>query len=272
MQRAARMFAASAVIASLVLLSAVSLWRNAHAADRWIPQSIDGIRYDVLLPRDFSPDKAYPVVLYLHQLGMGSYPVGLHREIDPWFEGEAFRIRHPAIVVVPILDQSHDQHGQTVNFGGKRTGGAAEETVIAALRDIMARYTIDPARIYVTGNSMGGMGTWAMLLDYNAQTGTRGHIFTAGMPLAGRHATATPEQATEALKTVPIWAIHGAKDPEVSLDWDRTMAHLLAGHPSFRYTEDPALGHDVWDTYYRQSRVWDWLFSQTGPAGGDNGT
>lgn len=267
MRRTARLFVLSAVLVSLTLFAGVSVWRSASAASRWMPQTIDGLRYDVLLPRDFSPDRRYPVVLYLHQLAMGSDPAVLHREIDPWFEGEAFRVRHPAIVVVPMLDQSHDPGGRTVNFGGKRDGGAAEQTTIAALRQVMEHYPADPARIYVTGNSMGGMGTWAMLLDYNARTGTRGHLFAAGMPLAGRHATANPEAAAQALRAVPIWAIHGSQDHEVGLDWDRTMARLLAGSASFRYTEDPSLGHDVWDTYYRQSRVWDWLFSQVAPTG-----
>ena len=262
--RLARRLVVAGCLGTVLPLGLSVIMRRSAAAQRsnWVEQRIDGMRYDVLLPRDFTPDKRYPVLLYLHQLGMGSWPEGLHQEIDPWFEAEAFRLRHPAIVVVPMLDQKEDKGGVTVNFGGKRTGGAAQQTVISALAEVTARYRVDPARIYVTGNSMGGMGTWAMLLDYNAYTGTKGRIFAAGMPLAGRHGLADPVSAAKALKTVPIWAIHGSHDPEVPLDWDRRMATLMSGNPNFRYTEDPNLAHDVWDTYYRQQRVWDWLFDQ----------
>jgi predicted peptidase len=268
LRRVAGLITAGVVAVALLAFVAHWTWRNAAAKETgWINESVNGMRYAVLLPQDFNQTTRYPVVLYLHQLAMGTYPEGLLREIDPWFKAAAFRVSHPAIVVVPMLDQSNDREGRTINFGGKREGHVGQENALAALQQVMAKYAVDPARIYVTGNSMGGMGAWDMLLSYNARTGRKGHIFAAGMPLAGAHRTADPQAAAEVLKTVPIWAIHGSQDKEVSLDWDRAMARLLAGNATFRYTEDPSLGHDVWDTYYRQSRVWDWLFSQHTPSG-----
>jgi predicted peptidase len=235
------------------------------AAPDWIAAEVNGMAYDVRLPAAPVPGRRYPVVLYLHQLAMGTDRATLHTQIDPWFDSAAFA-RHPAIVVVPRLDQSHDPGGRLVNFGGKRTGGADEVNAIDALRAVVTRFPADLTRIYVTGNSMGGMGTWDMMLSYNAWTGTRGRIFAAGLPLAGAHRTADPDDAAARLRGVPIWAIHGARDPEVSLDWDRAMAKRLQGQPNFRYTEDPALAHDVWDTWYRRPEVWDWLFAQRAPA------
>jgi predicted peptidase len=102
-----------------------------------------------------------------------------------------------------------------------------------------------------------------MLLDYNVLTGRRGHLFAAGMPLAGANRTVDPSEAAQALRDVPIWAIHGARDKEVRLDWDRTMAHFLAGRNTFRYTEIPDLGHEIWDSTYTRPEVWDWLFAQS---------
>lgn len=232
----------------------------------WIRGTVDGLRYDVLLPDQYDAAKAYPVVLYLHQLDMGSDPRVLHQQIDGWFTSLAFRSRHPCIVVVPMLDQTKDRGGQTVNFGGKQQGGPYAAATIAALRQVLTRYRTDPARVYVTGNSMGGLGTWDMLLSYNALTGTSGRLFAAGMPLAGAHRSVRPEVAAPALRDVPIWAIHGAQDRSVGPDWDRAVARLLKGRPNFRYTEDPGLGHDVWDKYYADSRVWDWLFAQKAPT------
>ncbi len=251
----------------LVITPAALRWKALAAKPmRWISQTVDGLHYEVLLPADFDSEQAYPVVLYLHQLDMGNDRNGLIRQVDAWFGTDDFRSRHPAIIVVPMLDQIKDLSGRLINFGGKREGQAGEDATIAALRQVITQYRVDPTRIYVTGNSMGGMGTWAMLLSYNAWTGSRDHIFAAGMPLAGRHATADPQAAAHALQHVPVWAIHGALDPEVSPTWDRAMDRLMTNNSLFRYTEDPAFGHDVWDSYYTRPEVWDWLFAQRGPA------
>jgi predicted peptidase len=245
------------------MLAALSITgpRPAAAAD-WTAADVNGLHYEVLLPDNYDQATHYPVVLYLHQLDMGNFRDELRKQINPWFNTAAFRSRYPAIVVVPMLDQTKDPGGKQINFGGKRDGHIGEENTIAALRQVIDRYRPDTTRLYVTGNSLGGMGTWQMLLDYNAQTGLKGHIFAAGMPLAGANRTADPAAAASALRHVPIWAIHGAQDKEVSLDWDRTMARLLSAGPTFRYTEIPAAGHDIWDTWYVKPEVWDWLFAQ----------
>ena len=76
--------------------------------------------------------------------------------------------------------------GQTINFGGVSTADNAGETnAIAALKQVMSQYSSDPSRVYVTGNSMGGIGTEDMLIKFNAYTGTEGKIFAAGLALAG---------------------------------------------------------------------------------------
>lgn len=255
------------VIAASAVGVGVAHWRQAVARTRdWTGFEVNGLHYAVLLPEHYDRATRYPVVLYLHQLDMGNYPEGLLKQVDGWFNTVAFRTRHPAIVVVPMLDQANDPGGRAINFGGKREGHIGEENTIAALEQVIGRYSTDPARLYVTGNSMGGMGTWQMLLDYNTQTGTKGHLFAAGLPLAGANRTADPASAAQALRQVPIWAIHGAEDKEVSLDWDRAMAGRLAGSPTFRFTEVPGVGHDVWDVYYPRSDVWDWLFAQHSAA------
>jgi predicted peptidase len=257
-----------AALAALLAVGILSFVRQGimAAPSAWSAHDLDGLHYEVLLPEHYDPERAYPAVLYLHQLDMGDFHEGLRKQVDGWFNTTAFRSAHPCIVVVPMLDQKSDPHGREVNFGGKATGRFGEEATIAALQQVMHQYRVDPHSIYVTGNSMGGMGAWDMLLAYNAFNGDRGRIFAAGMPLAGRHRTTDPVQAAKILRQVPVWAIHGGRDKEVSPDWDRTMAKLLSGSPTFRYTEAPDLGHDVWDTFYIRQDVWDWLFAQTSPG------
>jgi predicted peptidase len=263
MQRRPVMFGCAMLTAALAVALLTAHHRPAAArAAGWIPSSVNGMHYEVLLPANYNANTRYPVILYLHQLVMGNYPAELLKQVNQWFDTAEFRTRHPCIIVVPMLDQTSDTSGQKINFGGKQSDNGGEENAIAALRQVLNHYPTDPTRIYITGNSMGGMGTWQMLLDYNSRTGQKGRIFAAGLPLAGRHATANPATAAKTLQTVPIWAIHGQNDQEVSPDWDRQMAKLMNGNTNFRYTEVQAAGHEVWDTYYTKPEVWDWLFSQ----------
>jgi predicted peptidase len=225
----------------------------------WISTSVDGLPYRVLLPAGYDSSRSYPAILYLHQYMMGNDPDVLLHEVEGWFAAHWFRKKFPAIVVVPVLNQ---RGNAGANFGGKRVGPVMENAAIAAVQQAVTQYHGDPARIYVTGSSMGGMGAWDMLLHYNALDGDQGHVFAAGLVLAGRNGMVDSEQAAQVLRGVPIWAIHGGRDHEVSGEWDRTMARLLGGTPAFQYTEDPALGHDVWHTYYGRPEVWEWLFEQ----------
>jgi predicted peptidase len=232
------------------------------------------MQYMVLLPSGYNPAVKYATTLYLHQLDNGSFgPQSLQSQIDAWFNTSAFRTAHPSIIVAPLLDQTADMSGQTINFGGISTADTAGETnAIAALKQVLAKYSTDAGRVYVTGNSMGGIGSWDMLIKYNAYTGTEGKIFAAGMPLAGadygQGYPTPPATIIQALKNVPIWAIHGSNDTSVPLQWDRNVfAAEQAAGGLMKYTENAGLGHDVWDTYYTQSTTWDWLYGQkTGTA------
>lgn len=237
----------------------------AAGASAWRDAEVNGMQYKVLPPAP-SAAAPHPVVLYLHQLDMGDWPDGLVQQVNPWFNTTAFRTQYPCIVVMPLLNQRKDPAGHWINFGGDRHGYIGEDNAMAALRQVMAANQVDPRRIYITGNSLGGMGTWAMLLGYNRLTGRQGRIFAAGMPLAGTDRSANAVQAARLLRHVPIWAFHGAHDTKVSPAWDRHMAHLLSGDRTFRYTEYSDLGHEIWDRTYTRHDVWSWLFAQRGPA------
>jgi predicted peptidase len=235
------------------------IWAELPGGD-WVDASVNGMAYKVLPPQRRS--EGLPVLLYLHQLDMGTYPDALLKQVNPWFNSAMFRSRHSCVVVMPLLDQSHDAGGVELNFGGKPHGHVGQENTLAALQRVLAAYPTDPRRVYVTGNSMGGMGTWDLLLNFNTLTGTKGQLFAAGMPVSGSHRTADPQQAAQTLRSVPIWAFHGARDREVSPDWDRQLARLLKPQRTFRYTEYPDLAHDVWDATYARGDVWEWLFKQ----------
>lgn len=114
------------------------------------------------------------------------------------------------------------------------------------------RDRIDPNRIYIMGISMGGYGTWDAILRH-------GELFAAAVPICGsgdyRHVSR--------LRTLPIWAFHGAADTKVPPRATRAMiAALRADNQLPRYTEYPDAGHDCWSRAWTEHALWEWLFEK----------
>ena len=110
----------------------------------------------------------------------------------------------------------------------------------------------DTARVYVTGISMGGFGTWDII-------SRRPEVFAAAMPICGGGDTA---QASKMGK-VSIWAFHGSSDGAVRVSRSRDMMSALwATGANVHYREYPDAGHNVWTTTYRDNAVLKWFFSR----------
>src|SRR5271165_6513593 len=109
MRRRALLWGCGLLVIGAGAVSGVGAWRKAAAqtAD-WIGADVNGMHYEILLPEGYNAARAYPVVLYLHQLDMGNYREGLRKQVNGWFATHAFRSRHRCIVVVPMLDQTDD--------------------------------------------------------------------------------------------------------------------------------------------------------------------
>jgi endoglucanase len=219
----------------------------------WQDGMVPGMGYKLLLPEGYTSSRVYPVLLYLHPLGMGTDPAGLLRGIDPWFNTTAFRSAHPAIVVVPLLDQTADKAGQTINWGGFASADTTgEKGAMAVLEQVLSTHSCDRARVYVTGYGMGGIGAWNAIIRHNVYTGANSKTFAAALILAGAdygQGYPIPNPAViSALRDVPIWAIHGARDTQVPLVWDRAVyAAVKSIGGKMKYTEVATLGANVWD-------------------------
>ena len=124
------------------------------------------------------------------------------------------------------------------------------------LQDLKAKDQIDPKRIYVTGISMGGYGTWDIV-------SRRPDVFAAAMPICGGGDVA---QAAR-IAGVPVWTFHGSADGAVPVSRSRDMVSALwkAGSNA-HYREYPDAGHDVWTETYRDGRVLEWFFCQVKPS------
>jgi endoglucanase len=255
--------------------------------------------YNYLLPPSYSATGAKsPLYIHEHEDSEGtkhyngqdtSEYLPNDSQANTWYNNSTWLNAYKAIVVLPYADQTCGDSTRC-NFGGyaDSPGSSPNETAVAALaKYFVANFNVDPNRIYITGNSLGGIGSEALMLDYNQLNGTVDKIFTAGLSLAGR-IIRSPSPSGDAntiarMKPVPLFAVSGASDgtspPE---DFNRPFWRALAGNSNYpgdpgaaadgsayRYLEDPGLGHDVWDTYRplpRGKPQYDWLFAQVGNA------
>jgi predicted peptidase len=127
--------------------------------------------------------------------------------------------------------------------------------VLELISVLPKEYSIDEQRIYVTGLSMGGYGTWDLLAR-------RPDLFAAAVPICG----GGDETQAAKMARVPVWVFHGARDTVVKPARSRNMVEALkkaGGEP--RYTEYPEQGHDSWVPAYKDPEMFRWLFAQKRP-------
>lgn len=195
-------------------------------------------RYAVWLPPDYSPAHEYPLVVYLHGAGergsdgVQQTTVGLGPALVQWPE------RFPAIVVMPQCPK------KTV---WKQAFATIDKVYAATLRE----FRIDRRRVYLTGNSLGGFGTWS----YGALHPTR---FAAFLIVSGG---ATSEEAMICAQN-PTWVFANALDPIVFtpvVRWSVLAARVV--DEDVLYTEYDTFGHDAWTPTYSDPDAMAWLFS-----------
>ena len=214
------------------------------------------LNYRLYLPKPVSAGKRLPVVRFFHGAGERGT-----NNVSQLVHGVLPIIRHgmaandPAIVLAPQCPSG--MQWVDVPWGAKRHALPPKPSLpmglaLALLRDKLATLPADPARVYVTGISMGGYGTWDAIQRHP-------ELFAAAIPICGGGDTA----CAPALKTLPIWIFHGDKDGAVPVERSRDMFQALQACGSkAQYREYPGAGHDVWTRTYADKDVLDWLFSQ----------
>lgn len=140
----------------------------------------------------------------------------------------------------------------------------SDEALLALLDEVIAKHNVDAKRVYLTGLSMGGYGSWSLGLRNPRR-------FAAIAPICGGGDTipvllASPGNAS-ALKRLPVWAFHGAKDDVVSLSESERMIDALkrAGNENTKLTVYPDAGHDSWTETYKNQELFDWLLKHRAP-------
>jgi len=225
--------------------------------DRVITHAGVEYAYQVYIPAAYRPSAPSPVILFLHGAGergsdgKAQSAVGLGPAIREHPE------RWPAIVVLPQVPE------------GQSWVGPAGAMAMAALDRTLEEFRGDPARIYLTGLSMGGNGSWALGYQHTdrfaAIVAVCGFLATGpGFPsfLAAGTADAAAEVAAR-LKGIPIQVFHGDADRVVPAAESRqVVAALRAVGADVQYTELPGVGHNAWDAAYGSAELAGWLFAQ----------
>lgn len=132
------------------------------------------------------------------------------------------------------------------------------DLLIDLLEEIKKNYRIDKNRIYLTGLSMGGFGSWHLAVEYPDYFAAIVPICGGFLPLLG-----FPEKLKKLLE-VPIWTFHGEKDEVVPIENTKMLVNFLkAEGGDIRFTTYPDAGHDSWTKTYENPELYKWLLSKT---------
>ncbi len=252
---------------------ALAVWGLAWASPVWARQPdtgfldrmavVDGVtyQYQVFVPRNWNKKVKWPVILFLHGSGERGTDGVIQTDVGI---GTAIRKhvdRFPFVVVMPQC-RTNDWW----------TSLAMEAQALKALDQTMKEFKGDPQRVYLTGLSMGGFGTWGLASEHLGR-------FAAIVPVCGgirlAHGakinnyrdvddSSDPYAGTaRKLGKIPVWAFHGDADDRVPVTESRQMvAALKAAGGNVRYTEYPGVKHNSWDNAYGEPELFTWLLAQ----------
>ena len=208
------------------------------------------MKYRLYVPKEYDSSKAYPCLLFLHGAGecgddnAAQIKVGL-----PCMFTDADSPIYESIIIAP---QCPEDCGWVYDFS---VDSVTMKATLVILEDVCSTYSVNRNRVYVTGLSMGGHGTWDALSRHS-------ELFAAGMPLCG---VGDPSYA-DVLATKPIRIFHDKNDDIVPVQGSTQMYKAIkkASDPdnvlvSFKRTT--GYGHFIWDHVYSDRENIDWLFS-----------
>lgn len=196
----------------------------------------DSYPYLIYLPKDYDAKsgKKWPVLFFLHgsgERGTDINKVKIHGPPRLINEGQDF----PFIVISPQLPEKL-----------LWDVGRLDATMKHAFKGLKT----DKSRIYLTGLSLGGMGTWAW-------AGTHTKLFAAIIPVCGM---VNPVEASKFVNT-PVWGFHGAKDDVVPFQGTSFILSdiKIAGNQNAKITLYPEANHDSWTQTYANPEIYEWL-------------
>ncbi len=292
----------SVLMAVTIILTAV-LTMNASAAINYKPLFQSGIfsdtdeingsmGYRLYVPEDYDANKPYPLLVFLHGYGERGNNTGSQIEVATimthYFTEERME-KYPCIILAPQCPMETTWADTTTNGNWGETDYNFNNTnenvysklLVKLMGKLESQYNIDSSRRYITGISMGGFGTWEVIMHHH-------DLFAAAAPCCGGTSSAQAENLVD----LPIWNFHGAVDPTINLNGSRNMynamAELAENDPSLKvfkyieaknskntekwedikdanyiYTEYSDVDHYCWDHAYEEQYFYEWMFNQS---------
>jgi predicted peptidase len=202
--------------------------------------------YLLFLPKGYDAHdaKRWPLIMFLHGAG--------ERGTDIWRTAvhgpTKFIEKNPDFPFIFVSPQCPEGHKWS------------DEIVLGLLDSVIAQYAVDTNRIYLTGLSMGGYGTWSLATTYPER-------FAAVAPICGGEGnigavlTMSDKAKAPALKKLPIWAFHGGKDPVVAVEESERMVKILkeSGNSDVNLTVYPEASHNSWTETYNNPALYQWF-------------
>ena len=204
--------------------------------------------YVVYLPKDYSSEKKWPVILYLH--GAAGRGIESVNHLDDGL-APVLRLResYPAIVVFPQCENRRDpllQCWAASSPDGRRA--------IEILAEVERDFSIDPQRRVLSGWSMGGYGAWSL-------AAANPELWSAVVPLSG----GGDPRTVAAIGSTPVWAIHGGRDRAIQpKQSDRMVAALSQAGGDAVLTVIEDTGHDVWMSAFSSDVLLNWMLQPDG--------
>jgi len=230
-------------------------WRT-HLKKETFESGKEKLLYQVMKPENPAPATKYPLVIFLHGAGERGSDNDLqlvHGVKD--FANSESRKSYPCFLIAPQcpnekkwaeVDWSADSHQRPEKPSDPAT------LLLKLIDSLPTQLPIDTNRIYITGLSMGGYGTWDLIAR-------KPDLFAAAVPVCG----GGDEKDASIISKIPIWAFHGSKDTVVKPQRSTNMIEAIkkaGGNP--KLTLYPEVGHNSWVNAYSDPEMLKWLFNQ----------
>lgn len=199
------------------------------------------VQYLLYLPADYDQTEQFPLMLFLHGRGESNGPLSLVAKWGPpamVARGDEM----PYIIVSPQCPQADNWSSDTQR---KRLMELLESSVNAL--------KVDNDRVYLTGLSMGGFGSWRLAAEHPDR-------FAAVVPICG----GVSESHAEQLKEIPIWAFHGDRDAVVPIQRTSDIVDAIKqlGGTAVQFTTLEGVGHNSWSSAYATPDLYQWMNQQ----------
>jgi len=231
-------FVISACTSSKTVSEKISVGQTPLKFEKTLTKKVD-LDYLEFIPQDYFSKEKWPLMVFLHgagERGSDLEKLKVHGPPKLVERGEEL----PFIIISPQCPANE-----------RWTDQWYAETIIALINETIKKYNIDEDRVYLTGLSMGGFGTWDLACRYPDK-------FAAIAPVCGG---GNPNLVSK-IRNIPTWVFHGAKDNVVLLKYSQDMVEALEQYAgNVKFTVYPEANHDSWTETYNNEELYKWFLS-----------